>query len=351
MLRIFISYSRASQEAVKTLVQDIEAVGHKSWFDQQLAGGQVWWNEVLASIRDCDLFVFALAPDSLNSHACKLEYTYAFDLKKTILPVMVAHGVSANLLPAALSKIQFVDYRSQDKQAALALLRALDNLPPPQPLPAELPTPPEAPISYLGSLKDQIEATATLTFEAQTALLLKLKERLNNPDEADDACYLLGQMRNRDDLFAKVAKEIDGLLQSDKPPSFRARPHDPMTMVSQQHSSPLTQSDPAQTQLKETVAPGEESLMDKFLGRKVVAYKGHTIEMKRQPHLSTEKVLYDGRQVSSKISLFKPTHSFQVVEDNEQVHYEVVMRPRITTLGMSSWFEVKRNGAIIFSDR
>jgi hypothetical protein len=74
MLRIFISYSRENQTAVKTLVQDMEAVGHKAWFDQQLTGGQVWWNEVLASIRDCDLFVFALAPDALNSQACKLEY-------------------------------------------------------------------------------------------------------------------------------------------------------------------------------------------------------------------------------------------------------------------------------------
>jgi hypothetical protein len=348
MLRIFISYSRENQNAVKTLVQDMEAVGHKAWFDQQLTGGQVWWNEVLANIRDCDLFVFALAPHALNSNACKLEYNYAFDLKKTILPVMVAHGVSANLLPEALSKIQFVDYRSQDKQAALALLRALDNLPPPQPLPAELPTPPEAPISYLGSLKDQVETTATLSFEAQTALLLKLKERLNHAEESNDVRYLLSQMRNRDDLFAKVAKEIDDLLrniQSSTDPLRQDR-----VETSQPRVSLSNQTDLSQAQVDEAATPGEESLLDKLLGRRTAVYKGHTIEIKRT-YSGTEIVLYDGRQVSSKISMFKPTHSFQIVEDNQPVQYEVVMRPRMLTLGMSLWCEVKRNGMIIFSDR
>jgi hypothetical protein len=273
---------------------------------------------------------------------------HAFDLNKRILPVMVAHGVSANLLPAALSKIQFVGYRSQDKQAALALLRALDNLPPPQSLPTALPTPPEAPISYLGSLKDQVETTATLSFEAQTALLLKLKERINQADESTDVRYLLSQMRNRDDLFAKVAKEIDDLLRN-KQSSTDPLHHDRVE-TSQPRFSHSNQTDLSQAQADEAATPGEESLLDKLLGRRTAVYKGHTIEIKRT-YSGTEIVLYDGQQVSSKISMFKSTHSFQIVEDSQRVQYEVVMRPRMLTLGMSLWCEVKRNGMIIFSDR
>lgn len=127
---------------------------------------------------------------------------------------MVADGISINLLPPVLSTIQFIDYRHQDKQAAFALFRALNSLPTPQPLPDPLPEPPEAPISYLGKFRDQIESSAVLGFQEQTALLLKLKDRLSHANEFNDVRDLLGRLRLRDDLFAKVADEIDALLTS-----------------------------------------------------------------------------------------------------------------------------------------
>jgi len=177
MLQIFISYSRQIQDMAKTLIQDFESLGHTVWFDQELTGGQVWWDQVLLRIRECDLFVFVLAPEALDSPACKLEYTYAFSLHKTILPILVADGVSINLLPPALSIIQFVDYRRLDRHAAFALIKALNNLPTPQPLPDPLPEPPEAPISYLGKLKIQIETMANLSLASTVIGQNFLKKR------------------------------------------------------------------------------------------------------------------------------------------------------------------------------
>ena len=118
MSAICLSYSRQSKEIVRTLADDIEALGHTVWFDQELTGGQAWWDQILERVRDCEVFVFALAPEALNSTACKREYQYAADLGKPILPVLVAEGVSINLLPPALSAIQFVDYQEQDRNAA-----------------------------------------------------------------------------------------------------------------------------------------------------------------------------------------------------------------------------------------
>jgi len=216
MFQVFISYSRKNLGAAKLLIQDLEALGHEVWFDQELAGGQVWWDQVLAKIRACDLFLFVLAPEALDSQACKLECAYAFDLGKRILPVLVS-DVSLNVLPLALSAIQFVDLRNQDKAATLALVKALNSLPPPKSLPDPLPTSPEVPISYLGNLKDQIEMNGVLAFQEQTALLFKLKEHLRDPDTANDARDLLIRLRKRDDLFAKIAAEIDVAITSDKP--------------------------------------------------------------------------------------------------------------------------------------
>ncbi|HEX7742417.1 MAG TPA: toll/interleukin-1 receptor domain-containing protein, partial [Sphingobium sp.] len=62
MAKAFISYCRRSGGVVKTLVDDLDALGYNVWFDQELSGGQAWWTEILAKIRECDLFVFALDP-------------------------------------------------------------------------------------------------------------------------------------------------------------------------------------------------------------------------------------------------------------------------------------------------
>ncbi|HLV34575.1 MAG TPA: toll/interleukin-1 receptor domain-containing protein, partial [Spirillospora sp.] len=135
MLHIFVSYSSKSRSIVQGLAEDLETAGHQVWFDRKLTGGQVWWDQILEQIRQCDLFIFALTPDAMDSHPCKLEYTYASELGKTVLPVLLADGVSVNLLPPPLTTIQFVDYRGGDKAAAFRLTNALSSLPAPKPLP------------------------------------------------------------------------------------------------------------------------------------------------------------------------------------------------------------------------
>jgi hypothetical protein len=220
MAYVFISYCRESQSVVKALADDIGGLGHKVWMDQQLSGGQAWWDQILGAIRECDVFVSALAPESLDSAACKLEYKYASALGKTVLPVLVADGVSVNLLPAELSRIQHVDYRRQDKQAAIGVLKALAGLPVSPALPNPLPEPPPPPLSYLGGLMEQIETSGVLSFQDQAALVLKLKERLAGGEHRDEVRKLLGRLRDRDDLYARIGEEIDTLVT----PQARAQP-------------------------------------------------------------------------------------------------------------------------------
>jgi hypothetical protein len=214
MASIFISYSSKSRDKVRGLAQDLDLAGHRVWFDHKLTGGQAWWDQILEQIRQCDLFIFALTPDALDSHPCKLEYTYAHDLGKNVLPVLLTDGVSVNLLPSALTTIQFVDYRGDDKAAAFRLTNALNSLPAPKPLPDPLPEPPPVPISYIGNLKDQIDSAQALSFDEQASLILKLKERLEDPNTRDDAITLLKQLRKRDDLYARIGREIYALLQA-----------------------------------------------------------------------------------------------------------------------------------------
>jgi hypothetical protein len=212
---IFISYASKNRATVNKLAEDLADIGHSVWFDKQLSGAQHWWNEILAKILDCDLFIFALTPESLDSNPCRLEYQYAYQLGKRILPVLLSE-VNTRLVPPELGAIQFVDYRADDKKAALALNRALNLLPPPQPLPDSLPTPPAIPFSPLAEISVQLDAPA-LDADQQRLLVSKLSEFLRNPDTADDARTLLYRLRRRADLLASVDREIERSLSGAKP--------------------------------------------------------------------------------------------------------------------------------------
>ena len=219
-MNVFISYSAQSRDAVKSLAEDIRSLDHRVWLDQELVGGHAWWDKILAEIRACDVFAFALSPEALDSHPCRLECSYAASLGKPILPVLIADGVMPDMLPPMLSAVQYVDYRTPDRKAAFALMKALRALPPAQPLPDPLPPAPALPASFLGVIRQQMDEAETLSFHEQTALVLKLKDRLDDPAQAAEARKLLLKLRRRDDLYSKVADEIEAALGRD-----RMRPH------------------------------------------------------------------------------------------------------------------------------
>ena len=213
----FLSYARADDAIFKALAEDTRHMGHDPRFDTELSGGQAWWDQIVSRIRDTDIFIFALSPESLDSTACKREWRYAADLGKTILPVLVADGVAINLLPPVLSQIQYVEYRPQSREVVARLARSINDAPPPGPIPDPLPEPPAVPVSYLGGLAERVETEAKLSEEEQGSLVLELQRALRDQENADDARQLLARMRKRDDLLVKIAASIDSILGQSRP--------------------------------------------------------------------------------------------------------------------------------------
>ena len=208
--KVFVSYARESQGRIRSIAEDLSALGCDVWYDQGMIGGQGWWDQILDEIRQRDVFAFAIAPDSLESVACNAERAYASALNKIILPLLISEGVNVELLPRELARIHYVDCRSDDKESLKALYKALSALPYPYPrLPQPLPQRPDLPLSYLAVLKEQVESTEGLNLDQQLSLLLALKQGLRNAKYANDVLALLRQFRSRDDLLAKVADEID----------------------------------------------------------------------------------------------------------------------------------------------
>lgn len=210
---VFISYRRVDRASVEQLELDLKELDFDVWFDRRLSGGQPWWDKILQSIRQCDYFIVTLSPHTAHSEACKLERDYARRLGKSILPVLIA-DTEMTLFEPELGKLQAVDFRQRNNTSLLLLSKAIYQLQPSPPLPAELPEEPPVPGSYLNEVKDLINKP-DLQFAEQYQALGELKKAIHTEDDPNSAVLpLLKRLRERPDLSMQVAREIDELSQS-----------------------------------------------------------------------------------------------------------------------------------------
>jgi hypothetical protein len=221
MRKVFVSYSRNNLDAVGQLVKDLQDVGFDAWHDRTLTGGQRWWDSILTSIRECDIFIFALSKESWESEACQSELAYVVALCKPLLPVLVADNVRLSLLSAPLNEIQITNYLRRDKAEAFAILKAINATPAAPDLPDPLPVPPPVPLSYLGELKDRIESHATLSAQEQNLLFVEIEGAIDKGRSQAEIRDLLLSLKQRDDLLASVGRKVEEALRKLSTPERR----------------------------------------------------------------------------------------------------------------------------------
>jgi hypothetical protein len=234
MRKVFVSYSRHNLEAATQLVDDLQAVGINTWHDQTLTGGQRWWDNILDSIRSCDVFIFALSKESWESEACRSELAYVVQLGKPILPVLVSDDIRLSLISAPLNEIQVTDYRRRDKGAAFALFKAINSSPAAPPLPDPLPAPPPVPVSYLGTLKERICSPDSLSGDEQNLLFVEIEGAIAKGRSREEIRDLLLSMQQRPDLLASVNRKVEEALRGlghhrvpERPPDQEMVPAEP----------------------------------------------------------------------------------------------------------------------------
>ena len=214
---IFVSYSSRDKEAVARLSQDLQEAGEHVWLDQRLAGGDAWWRAILEQIRGCDVFVFALSQNSIESKPCQAELRYAQALGLPILPVQVGAVDSMQLNPVAT--VQTVDYRTSTSTAGMRLLSALHRAQTQRlPLPSPLPPEPSVPFEYLIRLYTTISGTDQLSPRDQAALVTQLQFGLREDGDHDaarkDIVMLLNKLRDREDVTYRTRTDVDAILAS-----------------------------------------------------------------------------------------------------------------------------------------
>lgn len=148
MTRIFVSYSRSDRRTVKKLIPLLrEHYGYENvWWDQNFVGGELWWEEILKEIAQCDIFLYLLSPQSLSRPYCLAEREEARRLHKQILYVKLRRFTN---VPEIIAQSQFIELIDKINYATITpITRAINkytgfqplNYPPISDNPTPLPT-------------------------------------------------------------------------------------------------------------------------------------------------------------------------------------------------------------------
>jgi hypothetical protein len=213
-MALFISYSSQDRSTVDALTTALRRGQNQVWFDQELGGGDSWWNKILEQIRDCEVFIVALSNNWLQSKPSQSELRYARALNRPILPVRIGDVDSMRVNP--LAALQIIDYRDPTVDAGIQLVTAVHALRgKPVPLPDPLPEEPPVPFGYITRLGNQL-AEKELSPQQQLQLLVELRSGLDedgdDPSARGDIAQLLRMLRLRHDVTYRTRSEIDNVL-------------------------------------------------------------------------------------------------------------------------------------------
>jgi hypothetical protein len=328
--QIFISYARSDAERVDTLVGGLRQLHYDVWLDEELTGGQEWWDTVLSQIRASSAVLVAVSLAGLESAAVRREYEYSHAVGRPLLPVVVDR-VPLETLPPLLAPLQVVDYCEPGMKHAFALAAALAALPVPQMLPQPLPEPPPIPVSYLSDLMERSQA-ATLSMDEQLALVARLKVAFGRASERAAAEQVLRSLQNRDDLYQVSAREIESLLS----PGDR---QDPKPQRQEAPNAPLRESSTRKWSVNEIVRE------PKSLTLELRKYDSHTLEWHAVDGFM-DPITLDNKKVAG-IPIGGGTKTFEFEDGGEKVTAKI-------TVGLTLWegrlksFKLELNNEVLY---
>ena len=125
---VFISYSAASRLWAHELVAALHEHGVRAWYDEEIAPGEKWVDQIETALRDSPALVFILTRESsLESPWIFFEIGAAIAGKKRIIPVLV-DDLPPERIPRVLYQYQFLR-ESSPAVAAERIAAVLKTMP------------------------------------------------------------------------------------------------------------------------------------------------------------------------------------------------------------------------------
>ena len=215
-VKVFVSYFRHDEVAVRSMVGDLQRAGFPVWLED-LGGSYAWWTQIIEQIRECTVFLFAFSDGSLNAIPCRVELGYAEDLGLPI--VLVQIGEVSRYASDPIVSRQSIDYRNPTAATRSALLAALnDHAAHRAELPDPLPEGPPIPVAYLHRLSRILDRDELAPL-VQAQILRELRSALDAKQEPTGQSYRQGQvdgllraLRRRPEVTDSIVTEVDSLL-------------------------------------------------------------------------------------------------------------------------------------------
>ncbi len=233
---LFISYRSSVHREVDYIAAQLGSLKHDdgvskytTWQDKyDLEAGKAWWDGIIDAIIDCDMFVFHLSPEYLESAVCVAELNYAVERGRPIIPIVLesAYYVSPRTrkpeiefwdsIPDWLGKYQFLFYNNDDFLERFERSVATYELNWPQDIEIRRPRNPDE--NAIHGNNYAVYATATeralqVAFDEAKPLFRELVQR--NDEDFSDICrmWLLLLDRYQDLLDAKKHRAPRALFQ------------------------------------------------------------------------------------------------------------------------------------------
>lgn len=121
---VFLSYARADQAFATRVANNLLKHGVDVWIDvYRIDPGRSWARQIGEALDQCQIMIPILSPAAIASENVDDEWNYFLDQKKTIVSVLHAPCK----IPYRLSKLQYVDFHSNDHDKSMARLLATLN--------------------------------------------------------------------------------------------------------------------------------------------------------------------------------------------------------------------------------
>ena len=105
---IFISYCHEDGDMVFPIVKRLQEEGYRIWLDTGTRGGEIWRKIIVDHLNNCELFMFFVSENSVNSRPCNKELGLAES--KPILPVMLEPTELSNETAYGIVEFQVLKY-------------------------------------------------------------------------------------------------------------------------------------------------------------------------------------------------------------------------------------------------
>jgi hypothetical protein len=105
---VFVSYASADKDEAKQIREAIESAGGKVYMDQKLTPGSDFADEIRTALRSSRQLWLLLTPSSLKSDWVLSEWSAAWALGKTIIPILLRCDHPD--LPDRLARLECIDF-------------------------------------------------------------------------------------------------------------------------------------------------------------------------------------------------------------------------------------------------